>query len=132
MPYPNYGFNPYPAYPQQPPVYGMPQQNANVPQQTNQYAFVNGIEGAKSYPMQPNQTVLLMDSESSVCYMKQSNALGQSTLRYFKLSEVTEQDIRNLSVKSEKVIDNDYVLKSDYNALLKRISDIEAKLPKAE
>lgn len=134
MSYPGYGFNPYPAYPQQPPVYGVPQQqtNNNPQNQMNHYAFVNGIEGAKSFIMQPNQTVLLMDSEHPVCYMKQSNALGQSTLRYFKLSEVTEQDIRNLSVNSEKVINNDYVLRSDYDALLKRITDIEAKLPKAE
>lgn len=132
MPYPNYGFNPYPAYPQQPPVYGVPQMNNNQQPQMNSYAFVNGIEGAKSFSMQPNQTVLLMDSDSPVCYMKQSNGLGQSTLRYFQLKEVNEQEIRNMSVKSEKVIDNDYVLKSDYDALLKRITDIEAKLPKAE
>lgn len=133
MPYPNFGFNPYPAYPQQPPVYGVPQQQANnVQNQMNQYAFVNGVEGAKSFIMQPNQTVLLMDSENPVCYMKQSNGLGQSTLRYFKLTEITEQDVRNNASKGDKVINNDYVLRSDYDALLKRVGDLEAKLLKAE
>ena len=60
---------------------------------TNIYAFVNGIEGAKSYQMMPNQTVLLMDSDSPVCFMKTSNAMGQSTLRYFKLIETTEKEL---------------------------------------
>ena len=62
--------------------------------QQNTYAFVNGIEGAKSYVVQPNQTILLMDSDAPMCYMKQSNGLGQSSLRYFKLVEVTEEDLK--------------------------------------
>lgn len=63
-------------------------------QRQNTYAFVNGIEGAKSFIVQPNQTVLLMDSESPMCYMKQSNGLGQATLRYFKLVEVSLEDLQ--------------------------------------
>lgn len=60
---------------------------------TNTYVFVNGVEGAKSYQMVPNQSILLMDSDNPICYFKTSNAMGQSTLRFFKLVEVTEQDV---------------------------------------
>lgn len=61
--------------------------------QRNYYVFVNGVEGAKSYPIAPNQTMLLMDNNSPMCFMKTTNGLGQSTLRYFKLVEVNEQDV---------------------------------------
>lgn len=77
---PNFPFGYTPYYQQQ--------------RQVNTYAFVNGIEGAKSFIVQPNQTVLLMDSDAPMCYMKQSNGLGQSTLRYFKLVETTEEALK--------------------------------------
>lgn len=95
--------------------------------QVNQYAFVNGIEGAKAYQMQPNQTVLLMDSEREVCYMKQSNVMGQSTLRYFKLVEVSEQDLR-----APMQTQSDYVLKSDFDALNKKVEDFISSLQKSQ
>lgn len=87
--YNNYGgYNPYQPY--------------SYPR-NNYYAFVNGIEGAKSFPIGPNQTVLLMDSDSPMCFMKTSNNLGQSTLRYFRLVEATEEEIKgpSLDVKTE-------------------------------
>ena len=60
----------------------------------NTYYFVNGIEGAKSFVVQPNQTVLLMDSDAPMCYMKQSNGIGQSSIRYFKLVEMKESEVK--------------------------------------
>ena len=83
--------------------------------QMNQYAFVNGIEGAKSFIVKPNQTILLMDSEQPICYMKQSNGFGQSSLRYFKLVEVQEQDLK----KNENINNEDV-----YN-LKKRVEELE-------
>ena len=68
--------------------------NYNYPYNTNTYFFVNGLEGAKSFVVQPNQTVLLMDSDAPMCYMKQSNGIGQSSIRYFKLVEINEKDIK--------------------------------------
>lgn len=100
--------NPYNAYNPYANMY-QPQQQ---PIQQNQYAFVNGIEGAKSYLMQPNQTVLLMDSDAPMCYMKTSNQLGQSTLRYFKLTEVTETSSKP---------NVEYALKSDLDALKEKL-----------
>ena len=93
------------------------------PRQQNVYVFVNGLEGAKSYIVPANQTVLLMDSEQPVCYMKTANALGQGTLRYFKLTEVEEKDIRQPQ-------STDTVTKADIEALVKRIEALEK--PKGE
>ena len=124
MPYdPNYPygtFNPYGNYPAR--------------QNTNTYAFVNGLEGAKSFIVQPNQTVLLMDSDHPVCYMKSANGIGQSSLRYFKLVEVSENDIRNLSnpVPVSPTPGIEYATKDDLRNLLARIEKLEPKEVKGE
>ena len=98
--------------------------NPYIPQ-TNQYAFVNGIEGAKAYQVMPNQTMMLMDNDNPICYMKQSNSMGQSTLRYFKLVEVSEQELRG-----QAQTQSDYVLKSDFDALSKKVEDLLGSISK--
>ena len=129
MPYDQFGnFMPY-GYPSSPQLNYPQRQNQPQPQtQQNIYAFVNGVEGAKSYQVPANQTVLLMDSEQPVCYMKTANALGQGTLRYFKLTEVSENDVRGLSNPTQPNID--YVTKTDLEAVIKRIEKLET--PKGE
>lgn len=102
----------------------------NQQPQMNQYAFVNGIEGAKSFQLQPNQTILLMDSDNPLCYMKSANGVGQSTLRYFKLTEISENDLKNNNGK-EQINANDYVLKADFEVLSKRMDDLSSKLEKS-
>lgn len=119
MPY-NNPYNPYNPYAPQPnygsfPAYGQQQQPA-----ANTYAFVNGIEGAKSYPMQPNQTVMLMDSENPIAYMKQSNGMGQATLKYFRLVEASESEIRGDMAKPN----TEYATKADLSALEKKFEEL--------
>lgn len=124
--YPNYGY----GY-NQPNNQNAPQNNqGNQQPQMNQYAFVNGIEGAKSFQLGPNQTVLLMDSDSPVCYMKSSNGVGQSTLRYFKLTEVKESDLRGPSMQPDKSAD--YVTKNEFNELSNRFEELLEKVNKKE
>ena len=98
--------------------------NPYIPQM-NQYAFVNGIEGAKAYQVMPNQTMMLMDNDNPICYMKKSNSMGQSTLRYFKLVEVSEQELRG-QVQTQQ----DYALKSDFDALSKKVEDLISYISK--
>lgn len=118
MPYP---YDPYSPY-QQRPGFGFGNQYPQPQQpQSNTYAFVNGIEGAKSYPMGPNQTVMLMDSENPIAYMKQSNGMGQATLKYFRLVETSEAELRGASKSS-----SEYVSKADFEALRKRVDEMLA------
>jgi hypothetical protein len=37
----------------------------------------------------------LCDSDAPMAYMKQANAMGQSTIRRFRLVEVTEPDVKD-------------------------------------
>ena len=111
---PNFPFGYTPYYQQRP--------------QTSTYAFVNGLEGAKRYPLSSNQSMLLMDSEQSVCYLKQANALGQTSLKCFKLVEVNETDLSVPNDKQAQDLSNSFVKNEDFVTLKNRLDEIEKKL----
>ena len=94
------------------------QQNNNY--NTRQYAFVNGIEGAKSYMMQPNQMVMLLDSDNPIIYKKTSNGYGQSTIECFKMVQISEEELKGTNTQ----VNPEYVLKSDFDALKKKIDEL--------
>jgi len=91
-------------------------------QQQNVYSFVSGIEGAKQYNIPANQSILLMDNAQAVCYLKQANALGQTSLKCFKLVEVNEDE---LTVPAKPAVE--YATKNDLEALIRRIEALEPK-----
>lgn len=70
----------------------VPQIQQNVPQQAqtqnNGIIWVQGEQAAKGYPVAPNQSVLLMDSEQSAFYIKSADNAGMpQPLRIFDYSE---------------------------------------------
>lgn len=71
----------------------IPQYQQNVPQQqtqpqNNSIIWVQGEQAAKGYPVAPNQSVLLMDSEQSAFYIKSADNAGMpQPLRIFDYSE---------------------------------------------
>ena len=94
MAYNNYMF-PQGYYPAIIPQYQqtVPQIQQNVPQQqaqpqNNGIIWVQGEQAAKGYPVAPNQSVLLMDSEQSAFYIKSADNAGMpQPLRIFDYSE---------------------------------------------
>ena len=104
---PNYGYQ-YPYYSAQPPMLDnlsqlrmnanqmqnavtqppMPQQP--MQQQSSQIIWVSGEAGAKSYLVAPGNTVMLLDAENSVFYLKSADASGMPLpLRIFDYKERT-------------------------------------------
>lgn len=76
---------------QQQPVQ-MPAQPVQQPQQnSNGILWVSGEVGAKSYLVAPGTSVLLMDSDDTVFYLKTADQSGMPSLRTFKYSEITDQ-----------------------------------------
>ena len=59
-------------------------------QPRNQIQWVLGIENAKSYPMSPNSTVLLMDSEQPKFYIKTSDQHNMCTIKSYDFCESKE------------------------------------------
>lgn len=67
--------------------------NSVQPQQAQQkpalqVPWVNGVVGAQAYMINPNSSVLLMDSDDSAFYIKSSDLSGKSLIRTFKYEEV--------------------------------------------
>ena len=95
MAYNNYfptGYQPmyYPqSFPQNTQPVQQAQPQAPAPQNGNSgLIWVQGEAGAKSYLVAPNTTVMLMDSENDVFYLKSSDASGMpSPLRVFDYKE---------------------------------------------
>lgn len=87
----NYGgYNPqyqqYPNWQSQPAVNDLVYRQAPL-----SFSYVLGIEGAKAFPLGPNQEVFLMDSQDPVAYIKSADAFGKQTLRVYDLIERTEE-----------------------------------------
>ena len=50
---------------------------------------VNGLEGAKNYPLSPGSTIALFDAESDIMYIKSMDAGGFPSIRTFSFMEMT-------------------------------------------
>lgn len=82
--------------------------------------WVNGIEGAKGYMLEPNQQVIMLDSEyQDRAYIKTSDALGRYNIIYLKIQEVSEDDLKN---GSKRDIDfSNYITRDEFNAFVEKI-----------
>ena len=73
----------------------------------NAINWVQGIEGAKAFVLQPRENVVLMDSETNdTFFIKLCDDIGRCTLRKFKYTEElteqpTAQDMSEYVKKSE-------------------------------
>lgn len=97
-------YNPYLTTPYVAPTAVPPVQN----QQQNGMivAWVQGISGAKAYPLSPNTRAFLFDSEKDTFYVKTTDQSGMPLpIREFDYSEViqetTAQDTSNFVTKEE-------------------------------
>lgn len=107
----------------------VPQMQQPMPVQAQQQApqnssngliWVQGESGAKSYLVAPNNTVLLMDSESPKFFIKSADNSGMpQPLRVFEYKELTQK------TQKEEIIDsNKYVTREEFD---KRIAEITEK-----
>lgn len=134
---PNYGFQ-YPYYGSQPPMQDNLAQlrmNANqmqnsvvqpsmtsqtMQQQSSQIIWVSGEAGAKSYLVAPGNTVMLLDAENSVFYLKSADASGMPLpLRIFDYKERTTaaQQASGGSVAAENVNLDNFVTRKEFDEL---------------
>ena len=97
--------------------YGRPQ----VP--SNNIIWVQGIEGAKAQQIQPNSSLLLLDSESDHFYMKVCDQYGICMpLKIYKFEEeipATAAPIATVEAPAPAVDMSKYVTKEELEALLK-------------
>ena len=100
-------------------------------QQNNGIVWVQGLEGAKAYPVTAGQAVLLMDSDSNCLYLKSADQTGMPSLRIFDYKERTETppEPQNLDV-SDFIRKEDLSLYATKDDLKKAISEIQKEKKK--
>ena len=87
---------------------------------TNNIVWVQGIEGAKAWQLNPNSMVILLDSEiEGKMYIKVSDNIGMSTLRIFNYVE--EKPSTNTATINESLDLSQYVRKEELGELLKEL-----------
>ena len=123
----------YNYFPQtyQTPVYYPSQTNAyptqmsvgnNQPNAQSSLIWVQGEGAAKSYPVAPNTSVPLWDSEANVVYIKSADASGMPSI---KILDYTVRD--NAPQKAEIQPQNDFVTRNELADVQKEIDSLKSK-----
>ena len=115
MAYNNY----YPQfYPTTQPQYPVQQQPSN-----NGINWVLGETAAKSYAVAPGQSMLLMDSENPVFYIKSTDQSGMPLpLRVFDYTERKNDATTSSNIATTK--NTDYVSRSEFDAFKSEIQSV--------
>ena len=129
MAYNNYfptGYNPYAFQPVSAPFDGTQQYgqgNIQGRQATPQSGliWVSGEAGARGYPIAPNTTVDLWDSESQTVYLKSADASGMPSMKILDYTIRDNTTHSNALQKQQQVDLSNYVTKEE---LEKRISEM--------
>lgn len=126
--------NPYYPYPQMQQQNNMVQTQMSLPQpqQNNQgLIWVSGEVGAKSYLVAPNTTVMLMDSEQSVFYIKSTDGAGMPTIRAYEYKERTETHENTRERLEQKDLSEQYVTRDEYKSLIEKYEELSKELKSA-
>lgn len=113
----NNGFpmNYQPAYPIQQPV---PQ-----PQMSTGLTWVQGEAGAKAYPVAPNTTVDLWDSEEQVIYLKSADISGMPSIKVLDYTIRDQSSVKNtLTEKTPEIDTSKFVTYDDLELKLKELT----------
>ena len=113
----------------QPPI-AQPMQNAQMPMQgqpTNDFLWVLNENEATSYPVAPNNTVILWDKNLPTVYIKSVNAQGVPSMRVLDFTERTATAPKQ-PVSSPFGSANNFVTIDSFNALEAKFAALEGKV----
>ena len=116
-----------PQYPQQ---MAQPMQNAQMPMQgqpTNDFLWVLNENEATSYPVAPNNTVILWDKNLPTVYIKSVNAQGVPSMRVLDFTERTATSAKQ-PVSGPFGSANNFVTIDSFNALEAKFAALEGKV----
>lgn len=102
---------------QQPMMQQMPMQTMAQPTQTNDMIWVLSEGEAQSYPVAPNNSVILWDKNSDVVYIKSVNAQNVPSFRVLDYKERTADNAPKTPVEHKCTCGDKFVLKNDFQAL---------------
>ena len=103
----------------------LPQYQQPISQPTNDMIWVLGQTEAESYPVAPNNSVVLWDKNNPTIYVKSVNANGVPSMRTLDFTERTQNGSQTPVEHSCQCVDK-FVTKEQLNALEGKINDILA------
>lgn len=109
-------------YPQQNQMQNQPQTAVQQPQINNGIIWVQGEAAAKSYPIAPNSSVPLWDSEANVIYIKSADMSGMPSIK------VLDYTMRDVTARTPEISpQSEFATKDDISVLEKEISSLRSK-----
>lgn len=116
----------------------MPMQQPMVQQQmqmpipnmtpNNDMIWVLSEGEAQSYPVAPNNSVILWDKNSDVVYIKSVNAQNVPSFRVLDYKERTTDNAPKTPIEHECKCGGKFVLKEDFKALQKEFEALQSEL----
>ena len=100
--------------------YQMPQMQNSQPNTFVQW--VQGINAAKSFPVAPNTSIPLFDSEANVIYIKSADASGMPSIK------ILDYVVRDTAPRAAEISPQmDFATKDDVESLKGEISALKSK-----
>lgn len=100
------------------PFFGQPNYQ-NRMTNNNRITWVNGIEGAKAFQIEPNSNILLLDSDTQGrMYIKTCDNIGMCNLRIFTYEEVTEN---SQLAQTPEIDTSKFVTKDEMNSAINEV-----------
>lgn len=96
--------------------------NVGTNQQNSFVQWVQGENAAKSFPVAPNTSVPLFDSEANVIYIKSADASGMPSIKILDYT-VRDNTPRTAEIKSQ----GDFVTHNELADIQKEIDALKAK-----
>lgn len=117
-------YNPFPVGYQPQQLYYQPnyQPVQNAPQNQNTgIIWVSGEAGARGYPVAPNTTIQLWDSEAQIVYLKSADASGMPSMKVLDYT-IRDNPTQGNALQKQPQIDlSGYVTKEEFE---KRMSEV--------
>lgn len=107
------------------PTYQQVPQQAQQMQPRQKYSaltYVNGLVGAKSHILNPNEKIYLLDSDNPILYIKSADFEGKYSLEAFELNKV---ELEKIGVEKEQAPTIQPLTKQDLNEFVSK-SDLKA------
>ena len=117
-------YNPFPVGYQPQQLYYQPnyQPMQNAPQNQNTgIIWVSGEAGARGYPVAPNTTIQLWDSEAQIVYLKSADASGMPSMKVLDYT-IRDNPTQGNALQKQPQIDlSGYVTKEEFE---RRMSEV--------
>ncbi len=112
----------------QQPVQQMPTQPTQMSGTSDMMIWVLSEVEAQSYPVAPNNSVILWDKNNDVIYIKSVNAQGVPSMRILDYQERTADNAVKTPVEHECKCGSKFVSKEDFKALRDDLDALRAKM----